>query len=1006
MAFKLYVIADYIIKNRTMFIVSYILAGLFLVSTASATTLSTDYLFTRIDSGYSGINRNTNYIEIDKYNYAWIGSDNGLIRFDGDHFFVFNSVSNENFFQNSKIDKLKLYDDLLYVVNFNDGLLTVDINNYNITRLLNEGVYDFTQHPKKNLIYVLTADGKLKELVDGKLSRSVSVPVGLGLIEYHNDGIFLAIQNSGLYYLDEVNLELQDLSRLYGYPIPTGYREQLVKDGDNKLYYAREASLHVIGEDHSQVQILSPCGRSQSYIRIGEDFTVAGTQFKGSYLCDNTLTIAEDYQNVTNNITVEISINIEIRSYFRIDSDSFIFTTNKGVYSLRKSNRYITTVSDIALSDRNKPRVRRAIVENNKNELIFLGYPEIYKFDDSKKITLLESRSSTYFFDAIKSGNAFFVTTEGDGIHKLDLDGNFLKRAKLSDRAYHHFYSISDFNNEFLLAGSRGFVSIISKDLTIRNDIALSTFSDKYSKDDIVIDIATDNQGRGFWLAVNSGVSLISSDLSKELYYISSSDGASTAIKNNSVSVIEQSITGDTLWIGGNLGVDVVDTSKNKYLLFIDHQNSSLNSRVAAILYDNTGKLWISTYDGILVKDINSQEIVFLNTDNGLLNQEFNLKSALITSTGEIVFGGLRGYDIINPEILSHRNFSDKVNLSKIRYITSNRVTDVVNSPDDIKNNLKITYRADTTSIRLFFTTLDFSHPSSYDFQYKLGNSPWLFLDSDKSLTLSGLSYGHHNLSVRALNPFGQRFENELNLIIFADIPFYYKPTFFFIMILVLLSMMVGLLYLLLARYRQDIKIKEEIAMDLHDVIGTSLTRTTIQMQIGQESHNAMQKRVYQNLQEANYFLRNYISSISVRFYKSDQVISEIKSTIYQLLQDTRLSFEFEESYNQKTKKKLSSQLVRDIKNSLYELCNNTKRHADATKVLLCIRFSKDVIYIDFEDDGRLTNLDDLNKKSSYGLKNLKKRLLKYNGSAEYAIGKYGHGLLVRMEFKISRNNV
>lgn len=279
-------------------------------------------------------------------------------------------------------------------------------------------------------------------------------------------------------------------------------------------------------------------------------------------------------------------------------------------------------------------------------------------------------------------------------------------------------------------------------------------------------------------------------------------------------------------------------------------------------------------------------------------------------------------------------------------------------------------------------------------------------MDSDKSITLSGLSYGSHKLSVRALNPFGQRFDNELQLMIFADIPFYYKPIFFSVMIMVLLSMMMGLLYLLVSKYRQDIRIKEEIAMDLHDVIGTSLTRTTIQMQIGKESHNDIQKRVFHNLQEANYFLRNYISSISVRYYKIEEVISEIKNTIYQQLHESQITYAFDESYKEKSRKKIPSQLIRDIKNSLYELCNNTKRHSNANNVFVFIRFSKDVIYIDFEDDGRLTNLDDLNKKSSYGLKNLKKRIVKYNGSTEYAIGKHGHGLLVKMEFKISRNNV
>ena len=102
------------------------------------------------------------------------------------------------------------------------------------------------------------------------------------------------------------------------------------------------------------------------------------------------------------------------------------------------------------------------------------------------------------------------------------------------------------------------------------------------------------------------------------------------------------------LWVAHENGVDILDRRTGR---IVDRVPPSLfsNPKVTAMVQDKKDRVWMSTYSGILGFDPESRAYVKLGRENGLINNEFNFTSSGQLPDGRIIFGGLNGYDILEP---------------------------------------------------------------------------------------------------------------------------------------------------------------------------------------------------------------------------------------------------------------------------------------------------------------------------------------------------------------------
>src|SRR5213075_948057 len=109
---------------------------------------------------------------------------------------------------------------------------------------------------------------------------------------------------------------------------------------------------------------------------------------------------------------------------------------------------------------------------------------------------------------------------------------------------------------------------------------------------------------------------------------------------------------------------------------------------ILTLMEDNGHALWLGTTNGLSRASVqygagNVLHVQFRNYDerDGLQGREFNENAALKTKRGELVFGGANGFNIINPEAMSHNTIVPEVVLTDLR------VFDKSPQPGEVVNN-------------------------------------------------------------------------------------------------------------------------------------------------------------------------------------------------------------------------------------------------------------------------------------------------------------------------------
>ncbi len=305
------------------------------------------------------------------------------------------------------------------------------------------------------------------------------------------------------------------------------------------------------------------------------------------------------------------------------------------------------------------------------------------------------------------------------------------------------------------------------------------------------------------WIGTSIGLTVFEKniDQSFSFHHYDQTNGLSN---NNVISILQDSK--GRIWVGTREGLDVFDPAKKTFRSF--NVNDGLpDNAILTILEDNKQNLWITTPNGLCnLVFSNSASVGMLSFSvitydeiNNLQSREFNENAALKTRSGELIFGGPAGFNIIDPSKINRLPGDPKIVFTNLQILNNNiEVGEVVNNrtlllealPVIEKINLK--YKENVFSIE--FAALDFSHGTKAKYAYKLEgfNNEWLFTDgSQPKATYTNLDPGSYMLKVKVLNSNGEwSKEKALNILIAP--PFWRTPLAYFIYI----AFLAGILFL------------------------------------------------------------------------------------------------------------------------------------------------------------------------------------------------------------------
>ncbi len=151
-----------------------------------------------------------------------------------------------------------------------------------------------------------------------------------------------------------------------------------------------------------------------------------------------------------------------------------------------------------------------------------------------------------------------------------------------------------------------------------------------------------------FWIATNTG-GLNRFDPKKETFvHYTEMPGDSGGLSDNKVLCIHEDRTG-TLWFGTTKGLNKWDWETEKFIRFGVKAGLSSNT-IQSILEDDHGNLWIGTNNGLSRFDPNTGRVRNYSENEGLQSKEFSVNACCRLGSGEMVFGGINGFNIFHPD--------------------------------------------------------------------------------------------------------------------------------------------------------------------------------------------------------------------------------------------------------------------------------------------------------------------------------------------------------------------
>lgn len=304
------------------------------------------------------------------------------------------------------------------------------------------------------------------------------------------------------------------------------------------------------------------------------------------------------------------------------------------------------------------------------------------------------------------------------------------------------------------------------------------------------------------WVATAYGLNKI--DRNKEnvqKYFFAGDD--STSISNNNVYTLFED-SKNRLWVGTYRGLNRYNEKDNNFIRF--PALKVLNtSTICAIEEGPGGELWISTKEGIVEFYPEKDSVNFFQSSSGFKFGEFYENSSHKSEAGKIYFGNTNGMIAFDPAKVQQNMFKPPIVFTELevngRHISIQPDKKNAILQQDINESGQIKLNHEQNDITIKFAALNYINPHENLYTYKLigYDEGWRERSKKRSATYTNLDPGQYTLKVIASNndKIWNQKGKELKIIIAP--PFWQKAWFIGIVIFSFIIAVAGII-----KYRTD----------------------------------------------------------------------------------------------------------------------------------------------------------------------------------------------------------
>lgn len=270
--------------------------------------------------------------------------------------------------------------------------------------------------------------------------------------------------------------------------------------------------------------------------------------------------------------------------------------------------------------------------------------------------------------------------------------------------------------------------------------LAIGSFPDLRS-----LDIVEVREGE-MWIATQGGGVVILDSETGETTTLSHDPSDKSSIPSNEVlSLLPDE---DGVWIGTvNRGLAFYSFETRKVSRYSRRTDGLASDAVYGLLKDSEDRIWLSGGKGLSVLDTETNSFRLFDSSHGLQSSDFNSGAYAALSDGSFLFGGNNGFNAFYPEKITINGHVPPVHITEVQLFN-----EPISLPDKESDLLELQHSDSVISFA--FAALDFTTPARNQYRYKLEgfDTDWRDADGGKKVTYTNLDAGRYTFTVIGSN--------------------------------------------------------------------------------------------------------------------------------------------------------------------------------------------------------------------------------------------------------------
>lgn len=736
------------------------------------------YVFRHVDYNVGLSSSNVKCIVEDSYGFMWLGTKNGLHRYDGISTRRLKCYDYNKKQGNDNIDAIyedkekKLWvgtDRGVYIYNpITDRFSFMDIKDKNTGEYPNNWVQAISGDDKGN-VWVLQPDLGVFRYYAGKVTFYSIIPpkanfkekFASNLCTDKNGDIWVVTTGMGVYKYNKKRDCFNKVIAKDGQTLDGIHLVATCEDTDGSIILASaNGCLYRYQTNYNQFEKIPFSAEGHVYLRClqcFDDEIWIGTQH-GLYILDKqdgTETVLHP-ENINH---FSLSDDIIYCLYKSLNGDAWVGTSYGGAdYMTRKKFGFQVYGQWSGLTG----RVVNGLAQARDNT-IWIGTEDNGLFTLNPQsgvihaVSSIPSRQNTVLMLTAFNGNIYAGFSRG-GLIEVDGDkpGHAVLNITENDNSVYSYLRDSR-GNEWVGLGYAFYRRDVGKPNFERvNETGFNWIFSLFEAHDGTIWIAT--MGNGIWKYTPS--------TGKFKSYVAG-DNSQSGLRSNSISAFMEDSRGN-IWVSTDRGgISRYNKAEDRFNTFGIAEG--LPDDVAYnMLEDHKGNLWFGTNKGLVKFNPTTKAVKLFTVKDGLPGNQFNYNSALRANDGLFYFGGIGGVIAFNPELEDTYAPPLSIYFTQLQVCNEEMTTSTKDSP--LKQNimftkeLKLPYDKATFSFNIVSPGFAVGGNGIYSYKLEPGNGEWMRM-SDNKLSFANLQPGTYALCIKVENH-GQTAEKELTIVI------------------------------------------------------------------------------------------------------------------------------------------------------------------------------------------------------------------------------------------------